>query len=403
MAEFFQMRLRTHLKQMQKYLRYVLNDHFVLICMFLLGGLGLYYSTVIKSLPEHFFYGGIILVVVWVSALHFGRFVSLMKPADLVFLLPKEAEMRQYLAKSYRYSCLVPFSFLFLIVGISMPLFVVTTGAGFGQFFLLVPTLWSLKLGHLTWQRLCLFQGTMQKQRQSYLVWVVISSGLLVSAIYLATWVALMGGLLLAGSMQVVCWQKITTSLDWEKMIAKEKNRIHRIYQFINLFTDVPEITASVKRRKYLDGLLKQIPPKQQQTYLYLYARRLLRGSEYSGLYLRLLSIGGLALYWIDDLWFSLGIGVLFLYLIGFQLLPLYSQFQYMVLTHLYPVEEAQKSQALQKLLGGLLTVTGIIFTGISWLQLANWSERGIVLVGYLVVVVGFTFWYLPTRIKKLT
>lgn len=39
-------------------------------------------------------------------------------------------------------------------------------------------------------------------------------------------------------------------------MIQKEQNRMHRIYKFIQLFTDIPEVSSTVKRRKYLDPLL---------------------------------------------------------------------------------------------------------------------------------------------------
>ena len=140
-------------------------------------------------------------------------------------------------------------------------------------------------------------------------------------------------------------------------MIQLESNRLQRIYRFINLFTDVPQVAASVKRRKYLDGLLTKIPKDQGHTYLYLYARRMLRGSEFSGLYLRLVVIGGLLLYFVNEIWFSVGLGALFLYLIGFQLVPLYNQFQYVVMTQLYPVPSQQKTKALRQLLLVLLLV----------------------------------------------
>ncbi|MCC9085083.1 ABC transporter permease [Enterococcus faecium] len=42
MSSFFQKRLARHQKKMMKYMRYVLNDHFVLVCLFLIGGVGLY-------------------------------------------------------------------------------------------------------------------------------------------------------------------------------------------------------------------------------------------------------------------------------------------------------------------------------------------------------------------------
>lgn len=51
MSGFFGIRLARHLKKMMKYMRYVFNDHFILVCVFLLGGLGFYYSQVLKTLP----------------------------------------------------------------------------------------------------------------------------------------------------------------------------------------------------------------------------------------------------------------------------------------------------------------------------------------------------------------
>ena len=44
MHDFFLLRRQRHQKKMMKYMRYVLNDHFVLVCLFLVGGLAFYYS-----------------------------------------------------------------------------------------------------------------------------------------------------------------------------------------------------------------------------------------------------------------------------------------------------------------------------------------------------------------------
>ncbi len=58
MSSFFQKRLARHQKKMMKYMRYVLNDHFVLVCLFLIGGVGLYYSSWLKTLHPPFALGG---------------------------------------------------------------------------------------------------------------------------------------------------------------------------------------------------------------------------------------------------------------------------------------------------------------------------------------------------------
>lgn len=50
MKGFFSQRLQRHQKQMSRYLRYVFNDHFAILSTFLMGGLGLYYSNLLKTL-----------------------------------------------------------------------------------------------------------------------------------------------------------------------------------------------------------------------------------------------------------------------------------------------------------------------------------------------------------------
>ena len=64
MEELFQRRLQLHQKQMMRYLRYVFNDHFVLACTFLLGGIGLYYSDLVKKLPEGFLPGQFLVIFI---------------------------------------------------------------------------------------------------------------------------------------------------------------------------------------------------------------------------------------------------------------------------------------------------------------------------------------------------
>ncbi|MEL5940452.1 ABC transporter permease, partial [Tetragenococcus halophilus] len=49
MKAFFQARLKKHQKRILRYMKYVLNDHFVLMMTFLLGGIGFYYSNWLKT------------------------------------------------------------------------------------------------------------------------------------------------------------------------------------------------------------------------------------------------------------------------------------------------------------------------------------------------------------------
>lgn len=401
MKELFATRLKQHQKQMMRYLRYVFNDHFVLACTFLLGGVGLYYSDFVKTLPANFLPGKVIILIVLVGLLHVGTFVSLTKPADQVFLLPKEVQMQDFLNRAFGYSLWFPFAVLVLGAGFLMPLYVVSTQQSYWAFFPLVLLLWSLKVAFLYLRRYQLVQNPWLASR-CYPLWLVTSGAMLAVALWFSPWLGLIGSLLLALVYRELLLKRVKQPLAWDKMIATENRRLQRIYRFINLFTDVPQIATSVKRRKYLDGILALIPKDQGHSYLYLFSHRLLRGSDFGGLYARLLVLGSLLLYFVAEHWFSIGLGCLFLYLIGFQLAPLYNQFQYMVMTQLYPLPQKQKARALQQLIVGLLLFAGLVFTLVSCFVYPDWVERAWLLGSFSLFSLIFGYLYLPRRLKKM-
>ncbi|MGM0215419.1 ABC transporter permease [Enterococcus sp. AZ109] len=400
MSNFFSQRLRLHQKKMTKYMRYVLNDHFVLVCLFLVGGLGFYYSNLLKTLPADFVLGLPIVGMLWLMILPAGSLATLIEPADTTFILPKERQMGGYLQKSLNYSLIFPFVLIGLISGISMPLYVVSTGYGFNNMIWIVIMLGLLKYSHLAIARLACYQETKQKVQQLTLFWYIASIAAIVICLY-ATPIVGMTAAILVTLFFHQATRTGTRLLDWEKMADKERNRLYRIYQFINLFTDVPEIEAKVKRRKYLDGLLNRITFKQSNTYLYLFMRRALRGSEYSGLYLRLVAIGGIMIFTLQDFLFATGVAALLIYLIGFQLIPLYNQFDYISFIQLYPVSPKTKVVSLQKMIVCLLVIAALVFALIALSQLTIF-ECFVMLAILIVETVLFVSLYIPIRIKRM-
>lgn len=402
MKHFYTQRLRRHLKKMIKYTSYILNDHFVLVCLFLLGGFGFYYSDFLKSVTPPFVAGKWILLAFWLVILWFGRLATLTEEADQVFLLPKESAMHTYLWHALSYSFGVSALVLLALLGISMPLVVVATKGSFLHFFLYAGILLGLKGGHFCLQVYQLY-GSPRLFQLYQVLWLGISLGMCLLALYVQAWLALCGSLaFLVGMIFFVKRQMQRLPLKWEKMIQKEKQRMYRVYQFIHLFTDVPEIQTTVKRRKYLDPFLRPIRRSSQNTYLYLYARRLLRGSEYSGLCLRLILIGCVLLFFLDAFWFSLGVALFFVYLIGFQMIPLYTQFDYILMTQLYPLSLNEKTKSLQSLLGGLLGVTACLFSGMALFALPNIVESFWLLLALVAEIFLLLFFYVPYRIRKM-
>lgn len=403
MSELFKLRAARHLKKMMKYMQYVFNDHFVIVCVFLLGGLGFYYSELLKSLPENFVWGRPLILIIWLMALLIGQLATLTQDADKVFILPKEAEMPSYFKRAFRHSFLLPAVAILLISGMTMPLLVVSTGEEFSSFFVYLITLLLLKAAQLSWQEYDLYQISVNESRLWQGIWLVASAGTLAIGMYVNPLIGLgISVVVLAVFMVYLKQKKQLVSLDWEKMIKKENNRMHRIYRFIHLFTDVPEITGSIKRRKLFDPVLNQIKKESKNTYLYLYARSFLRGSEYSGLFLRLLGVAGLILFFSKDFVLSLGVALVFIYLLGFQLIPIYAQFDYMVMTHLYPTPVKQKKQAVSYLLNVLLIIAAVVFGVIALFVLPNLQEALIVMAAMAAEIFIFTRFYVPQRLKKM-
>lgn len=403
MKNLYNTRLSYHLKHMMKYMRYVLNDHFVLVCIFLFGGFGFYYSQILKQLPKNFFWSRIIVLVVWLLMLQVGRLVTLAKAADEVFILPKEKKMTDYLKKACQYSLIFPFILYIFGCGIMLPLLVVSTKLTFDTFFYFLVMFICLKIGHLFLQEYGLYQISSFHYRIWWSLWFIISTIAIFLSLYLFPYI---GNLLAFLQIFIFYFLLKKTQnqvlLDWEKMIQKEKNRIYRIYQFIHLFTDVPEVTSSIKRRKVFDPFLNQVKQKSKNTYLYLYMHSFIRRSAYSGLFIRLVIVGMILLFFIQEFWFALGVSLLFIYLIGFQLIPIYTQFDYMVMVQWYPVPLEKKKKAVNQLITGLLLIAVILFGICLLVALANKLEACFIFGLLIVEVLIFSKWYVAYRLKKI-
>ena len=403
MSEFYKIRLNKHLKKMMKYMRYVFNDHFVLVCLFLLGGLGFYYSQVVKALPPQFFWGRPLILLIWLMTLLIGRIATLAEEADKVFILPKEIAMPTYLNRALIHSLWLPFVACLLIGGMTMPLVVISSGVAFSSFFYFLVMLWCLKVSHLFIQKYELYQISTAQYRTMFSWWLISSVVIMGIGLYS---LPILGSILaLIQTVVFNYWIKKkvqAVSLDWEKMIRKEKSRMYRIYQFIHLFTDVPEISSSVKRRKYADPVLNKIKRTTENTYFYLYARSFLRGSEYSGLFLRLVLVAGVILFFLKEFWISMGVSILFVYLIGFQLIPIYAQFDYMVMTQLYPVPKQQKKKAVSQLVSILLLITVFLFSLFVLLALPRKIDALFIVLTLIVEASLFAKFYVPYRLKEM-
>jgi len=400
MNELYRQRRQRHLRQMLHYLRLVFNDHFVIALMFFVGGLGLAYSNWLKTVsPRDTWIILVVGLILWLG-LAIGRIATLLEPADTVFLLPREHDLHAYLVHAWHYSWWLAQAVQVIVVGLTVPILMLVDQLSGVSLLALLVTQLALKDSELTVRVTRLYRLPQAPARwlgvaNAGLALVILALSLLVSP-----WLGVVLALILAGGQR--WWHNQVwphTVVAWQADIKSEANRMLGIYRFFNLFTDVPMVQGSVKRRKYLDWLLRWLPRDQTHAFGYLFTRGMLRGTEFSGLVTRLTVIGAILLYFIGHGWLAIGLDVIFIYLIGFQLLPFYKRYDNIVFTHIYPLAAPLKFKNFQRLLTVILSTTGIIFLIAVWLSNAPLAQVGILLVVNAIEIYLLVAWYAKMRL----
>lgn len=402
MTNLFKKRLGAHLTELLKYLRFVFNDYFVLALVFMIGGLGYYYSNALKQLKTGLWWAPLVIIAVYLMGLQCGRLATMLQDPDYVFLLPREAEMIGYLRRAFNYSALLACLIQLLIWVVLMPFVQVTAGASVPELFGLLATILFLKVTWLNADFARKYHLNHQWLGNRLLFRLVVPVIVLALGVYVNVYVGagLAAVVMIIGLVSRRSW--VSRSLDWQTAIADENSRMHSIYQFFNLFTDVPSLNGAIKRRRYFDGLLRLIRLLPKNTYLYLYAHGIVRDSEMSGLFMRLTVIGTLFLIFIKGEALPIILCLLFIYLIGFQMIPFYFHYEDNAFVHIYPITTDHQLQNFQRVLLTMMSIVALIFAIV--VIIVNITNP-VTMIGVVVceaVEIGyFVYMYVPRRIRK--
>ena len=345
MKDLFLKRKQAFRKECVGYLRYVLNDHFVLFLLVLIGFLAYQYSQLLQHFPENHWPILLFLGIVSVLLLAWGGIATYMEGPDKLFLLVSEEEVKSYL-KGQTVSSLV--------------------------FWTIVQTLFLLLFAPL---------------------FLAMGYGLPVFLVYV---------LLLGAGKYLLFRQKASkfftdTGLDWDYVISQESKRKQVLLRFFALFTQVKGVSNSVKRRAYLDFILKTVQKVPGKIWQNLYLRSYLRNGDLFALSLRLLFLSLLAVIFIEQSWIATAVVVLFNYLLLFQLLALYRAFDYQYLTQLFPLEKGEKEKGLQEVIRGL---TGFVLLVQLIVGLITLQEK-LALLALLGAGLVLQILYLPYQVKR--
>jgi ABC-2 type transport system permease protein len=248
-------RFSQRTRELGKYLPYMFNGFVLIIVM--LGVTAYYIRDLLQTLNLSF---PLVIICVLGFLLSLSPVYNFLKEPDKVFLLPLENRLRNYIIRCAVISLVFQGHLLLLLLAVFMPLLEKTSHITFEQFLPIFLVLLCLKSWNMALQWKIGFFTEVSSQLFDKVIRFCINTVFLL--LYLS------GGnpLLLIALLVVMCiyfayFDNLTKrkGLKWDDLIENEENRMMQFYRIANLFIDVPQLKNTVKRRKWLDFLLRKI------------------------------------------------------------------------------------------------------------------------------------------------
>jgi ABC-2 type transport system permease protein len=398
--EIWKTRINHHINETRSYLKYMLNDHLLFVFIFLAAGGALTYSKWLETLSPNF--PAIIIMTITFSLLVINSNVrTLLKEADMMFLLPMEHKLKTFFQRAFSYSFMTQ-SFIIIVAFILFaPLYFKVSSANgriylFSLILLLVVKYWNLRI---SW-KMGFFTDSSVKWSD-----LVVRFALNLCGIYFVfsqQYMFVLAIFLIMVGYDVYFSKLIKSkAVKWDQLIKKEEEKKQSFYKIANLFTDVPKLKKRAKRRKYLDWILKQINYHQKNVYEYLFTRALLRSGDYFGIVVRLTIIGSVILTFINEqLVGNVIVVVVFAFLTGIQIMSLYKHFDLLELPNLYPNAESFKLGSFVRVIFRILLAQAIVFAIVT-LLLSTLQIFIATISVHVLFVCLFVLVYMKNRLKK--
>lgn len=391
----WQQRFQQHLKDTRRYMKYIFNDHLKLVLVFAIGAAAYYYQQWLDTLTPAF-PSAFLIAVIMSLILTSGSIRTFLKRPDLVFMLALESKLQLYFKKSFFYTFSTYIYVLLILTAAVAPLHVKVTDQTYSTIFTHLILLLILKAINLKMTWWSVYFEEKYARWIDYLVRFLLN-GVFVYFLFVGSYAffpAVTGAIIIGLALYYRSLVK-AKPLKWETLIELEERRVAMFYRLANLFTDVPQLKEQVKRRAYLDTILRSIPFQQQATHRYLYTRTFLRAGDYLGLLVRLTVISGLILIATPFAYGNIVIVLLTLYITGFQIMPLWKHHKQVLWLSLYPLQEQTRRAAF------LSIIRNVLFLQAACLSIVVAASN--LLVGLFAFVAGglFVQFFVTAYIKK--
>ena len=322
-ATIFEARVRKYQKKSMKYIRYMLNDHFLIVLFFLFGFIMVQYSSWIQTIRvlEWPLLG--LLAVLLAGIPFFGGIATLLEPADAIFLSVVGQDFKAYLQKAIRRSWALPLLVMLVSTGIVFPIVAQAFGTNMSMFvklFLLQVLFKDLLFRCTNYAYRGVLHFTWMEKIGIYLIAVVNFFGIFLWISEGWSFVLLVIPALLSIFIEQY-YGKAVFVYRFDTMIELELTRQQRIYRLYALFVDVPMVhKPQAQRRSYLDAVLKVLVGKNPSGHRYLVSRTVVRTSQYMSLLLQLAVVSFVVALFSQEYYWNFIVNALLVMLLGFQL-----------------------------------------------------------------------------------
>ncbi|WJY27711.1 MULTISPECIES: ABC transporter permease [Sporosarcina] len=294
LRELWGNRFGKYAAELQRYLQYVFTGHLAIVLLFSIGAAGYAYSEWLKDVPPG-------LPAAWIAAVLIAAVitlatpVTLLKPADAVYLLPLETELPAYMGRALTWTFFSKLPLPVILFIVSLPML---SAYGLGSkplylvlFILILGAVW------LNVRSEFAFRGAEEGQG----IWVdrairFLAGTITIYGVLTASWVLAAGAAVIFAAYYVYWVRRAAGKpFPYTHFIELEQNRMMGFYRFANYFTDVPHLKGSVSKRSWLGLFMRDPAVETTDAQAFLLRRTFIRTDEPFWLWLRLtmLSMAG--------------------------------------------------------------------------------------------------------------
>lgn len=397
-------RRQRFLKQVFKYLRLLLNDHFTILIFFLIGSGAYFYKELLSQIDSNIGNESYFLIVFMslliVGIMFMGKTPSYLEEADILFLMPK---LNRFKSLFYRFATerlVIKLVFIFLLTLLFSPLLTLIStyksgqvGLLFLQFVLNTVVVMLIDTeSHLYFENRQRFQNT--------LIIAVLS--------FFGVFLSLRGNLWAGVSVTFVLFileyaylllylKKSERQLVVMHLISEETARKQHIYRFFSLVTDIPKLKEEPLKFVKSWSMIKRFFPHHSDPISYLLPRFFFRKKSYFFLYLRLIVLGGVLIRFSTQGVLIVLFSILFQLLILIHVLPIIFDIENRLQFKLSSVKKIDLLNRFKTFLYRLSSIVILIFTMITTFKSLKMALT--VFAINVLVLLLFSHVYLPRKI----